>query len=437
MRKLRFSSYSFGCRVNHAEKDEIDRQMIQAGFIYDNQRPDLFVINSCAVTQKAEREVRQLIYKLKSQNPKIKIILIGCAATYWKKNNLYQNLPIYYSFDNTNKKFLVKILKKRLLQQPNGNRSGCPKIDVASQKGLNFDKFLNSGRLLLKIQDGCHRFCSFCIVPYLRGQPKSKKINQIVKEINQTGSKTKEVILTAINTEAFGYDTGESFSNLVSQILKKTKAYRISFGSIHPLTINRNFISLYKKNLNDKRLINFFHIPLQSASDKILQLMKRGYTKKNFLEKITQINKNVPNAFIATDVIVGFWEENDKDFSETYDFLFSYPISKFHVFRFSKRIGTAAYYMAQRLREPDAQTKLKRSKILTELSKKKFQIFLQRQAGLNSSALFLNKRIENYQEALLQNQVPAYIKTEKDLTGEIKNVKIERIKEGKLFGKIV
>ncbi len=437
MSKIRFASYSFGCRVNHAERESIDKKMLSSGFVYDEKRPEIFIINTCAVTHKAEREVRQLIYKLKSQNSKIKIILAGCAATYWKKNKLYSYLPIDLLIDNINKEILVDLLIKKLFHSSNFNRRGWKQNGTTTQKLAIFDKFLNSGRLLIKIQNGCHRFCSYCIVPYLRGLPKSVKITDIVSEIKRFDKKIKEVILTAINTEAYGYDTQESFTDLVEAIIKQTKIPRISFGSIHPLSINNDFLDSYKRILPQERLVNFFHIPLQSGSNKILSLMKRGYSKENFIDYVQSIKRLNKNVFISTDIIVGFLEETATDFEETYNFLKKVPISKFHIFRFSKRKGTAGYFMSKRLYEPEEQIKQKRAKILAELNKKKFQTFLQKQIGLNSSALFLNKRIENYQEALLQNQIPAYIMTEKDLTSEIKNVKIKRIKEGKLFGNII
>ena len=430
MTRLTFSSYSFGCRVNQAEREEIDKKMIQAGFIYDNNQPDIFIINSCAVTEKAERDVRQLIYKIKKENKKCYLVMTGCAATYWQKNNLFQKLSIDLLVNNSEKNFLVNLLKVAV-----DNRGDCLGVGRTIQKSIIFDKFLSSGRYLIKIQDGCHRFCSFCIVPYLRGLPQSKKINDIIKEINQQKN-FKEVILTAINTEAYGKDTGESFVDLLEGIFEKTKVPRISFGSIHPLTINNDFLKFYRQIVSKNRLVNFFHIPIQSGSNKILKLMKRGYQKEEVIERVHSINRLNDFALIGTDIIVGFLDESDQDFQETYELLENLPIAKFHIFRFSKRKGTVAYYLSKKLKEPDSQTKLKRSKILIELGKKKYYKFLEKQIGLDSLALFLNKKIGDYQEALLQNQVPVYVKTEKNLTGEIRRVKIIEFKKEKLFGKI-
>lgn len=429
MKRLTFASFSFGCRVNYAEKQEIDRQMAKAGFVYEEKQPDIFIINTCSVTQKAEREGRQLIYQLRKKHPQAKIIITGCSATYWQKNSLYNNLPVDLLINNVAKEFLVNLLMKRFFPQPKSNQRSLSRAI--------YNKFLNSGRLLIKIQDGCHRFCSFCIVPYLRGQPKSRKIKEILEKINQEKRDIKETILTAINSDAYGYDTKESFIDLVTTIVEQTKIPRISFGSIHPLTINNEFLDFYKTVLPQRRLVNFFHIPLQSGSNKILSLMKRGYVKEQVMESVQSIKRLNKNTFITTDVIVGFLEETAAEFEKTYNLLKVAPIDRFHIFRFAKRKGTAAYFISKRLKEPDAQTKLKRAKILADLGKKKFQMFLQKQVGLNSSALFLNKKIKNYQEALLENQVPAYIESNKDLTGQIKNVKIISFKKGRVFGKII
>jgi len=437
MNTLRFCSYSFGCRVNQAEKEEIDRQMIRAGFIYEDKRPNIFIINTCAVTQKAEREARQLIYKIKKENPECQIIITGCVATYWQKNNLYQNLPVNLLVQNTNKKFLINIVKKRLPQQFYGDRSGHQKIGPTTQKELVFDKLIASGRLLIKIQDGCHRFCSFCIVPYLRGLPKSVRIKDIINKINQLEGNIKEIILTAINTEAFGRDTKETFADLIRAVTEQTKVPRISFGSIHPLTINNTFLDLYKKIIPDGRLVNFFHIPIQSGSNRMLSLMKRGYYEEEVAEKVQSIKRLNKNAFISTDIIVGFLEETDQDFEETYHFLKTVPIDKFHIFRFSKRKGTASYFMSQRLKEPSEFVKKIRAKKLQELSDKKLTDFKKSLINYQSPALFLNKRNGGCQEVLLDNQIPVWVKTLENHRGEIKNVKIISFKNGKLFGKIV
>lgn len=429
MNKSTFFTYAFGCRVNEAEKEEIDRKMKAQGMAFDTKNPYVYIINTCSVTHKAEREARQLIYSIRKDLPEAKIVVTGCATTYWLKNGLFKDLPVDMAVDNLNKEYLVELIKKRFLDEAK---------PASTHNHVLTNKFIGSGRVMLKIQDGCQRFCTFCIVPYLRGMPKSYLIKDIVKNLDELEKdvKVKEAVLTAINTQAYGYDTKEKFSDLVKAVIETTKVPRISFGSVHPWSVDEDFFSMYEKALPLKRIVNFFHIPLQSGSNKMLTLMKRGYRREEFVEKLNRISKINPNAFIATDVIVGFLEETDSDFQDTYNFLKESPISKFHVFRFSKRSKTAADYMAKRLKEPSSKEKNERSKALINLGKEKYEKFQISQVGRYSTALFLEKDIDGYREALLDNQLPIYIKTERNIASEIKRVKIIEFKKGQLFGKI-
>ncbi len=422
---ISFTTFSFGCRVNEAERQALESRLIEAGYTFDNRHPDVCFIHTCAVTAKAVREARQLIYQLQRQYPKAKIIVTGCAAAYWRKNALpplSSQVTISESRDPS-----TLILK--------GNR-GIPRLQQSPVGMMNNNKMIKSGRLLLKIQDGCQRFCTYCIVPYLRGRPKSETIQNLEFRVKNFETKIQEVILTAINTEAFGYDTGEKFTDLLKTIIDKTTVPRISCGSINPWSVNDDFLRFYKKNLTRNRFVNFFHIPLQSGSNKILALMKRGYTAEEFMKKVNAIHKINPFALIATDVIVGFLDETEKDFEDTYRFLEKSPIAKFHIFRYSKRDNTAACFMAKRLREPQAAVKNERAKRLKALGDRKYNQFLSALIDYNSTALFIDKREDGYQKALLDNQIPAWIKAEKNLNGHIKNVRITEFKKGELFGKI-
>lgn len=434
-----FFTYSFGCRVNEAEKEEIDRKMILSGYKFDSLNPDIFIINTCSVTHKAEREARQLIYQTKKNLPNTKIVVTGCSATYWLKNKLYNDLKVDMIIDNVNKEFLVNLIKKRLLDQPAYNRSGCTRANRTILNEPIFNKFIGSGRMMIKIQDGCQRYCTFCIVPYLRGMPNSTKIEDIIYKVKNLykNNHLKEIILTAINTKAFGFDTKESFVDLLRSAIKETNIPRISLGSIHPWSLNEDFFEFYKKYISKNRLINFFHIPLQSGSNKILILMKRGYNREEMLVKLNRIKQINPYAFLATDIIVGFLEENDADFKETYEFLKKSPISKFHVFKFSKRVKTSADYMAKRLKEPSSKEKAERANRLIELSEKKYHNFMKQNIGRTSPVLFLEKTINGLRESLLDNQLPIWVDSKTTYPGEIKNVKVIEYKKRRLFGKII
>ncbi|OGF99762.1 hypothetical protein A2Y99_01780 [Candidatus Gottesmanbacteria bacterium RBG_13_37_7] len=478
-----FATYSFGCRVNQAEIQEISNQLSVLGFQYSEKNPEFYIINTCAVTRKAEREARQFIYQIRKKYPKTQIIITGCVATKWKmeksqflnsclrrqaKSKISTNdLPAQTGkiqrknilfIDNKVKENIVRLINSNYLHAgdatptKSGKRqSACadrdPQINIFS-----FGKYLPSKRLLIKIQDGCHRFCTYCIVPYLRGKPKSERIRNIELRIKNFEDKIKEVILTAINTEAYGLDTGESFIDLIKTILEKTNIERLSFGSINPWSIDDKFLNFYEQQITDNRfthqspneggqltadnrLAHFFHIPLQSGSNKILSLMKRDYTKKEFLEKIKAIKKINQLAFIATDVIVGFPGEKEEDFQDTYNFLRDSPIVKFHVFRFSKREFTAAYYMSKKLKESSEDVKKKRAQTLIDMGRKKYHQFLNKHIGKTFPALFLTTRKNGSREALLDNQIPVLVKTDKNLAGEIRRVKVIKRKENLLFAK--
>lgn len=425
-----FYSYSFGCRVNEAEKEEIDRQMIESGFKFEATKPDIYIINTCSITQKAEREARQLIYQIKKRFPDTKIVITGCAATYWLKNKLYQNLPADLLIGNINKEFLVKLIKNKIINRGEMNGS------VPMQNNVISNKFMGSGRVMIKIQDGCQRFCTYCIVPYLRGSPKSYKTDDLVNKVNQLAKTNdiKEIILTAINTEAFGLNTKESLTKLLKNVIDKTNVPRISLGSIHPWSVNDDFLKFYQDYLPKKRMVNFFHIPLQSGSNKILNLMKRGYTKEEFIEKLNKLAKINPFALIATDIIVGFFDETDRDFEETYNFLRDSPIVKFHVFRYSKRDNTAGFFMAKRLKESSSKEKIKRAKTLIDLGKRKYEEFMKKNVGRASSVLILKEKVKGYSKGLLDNQLPIYLPVQ---PARLLRVKIIEYKKGKLFGRII
>lgn len=419
----RFYSHSFGCRVNQAEKEELDRQLIQKGYYYSADSPDIYIINTCSVTHKADREARQLIYQVKRAHPEAKLVVTGCAATNWIKHKV--EIPeVDYLVDNQNKEYVASLIDRNL------RPAGMKQVARVTQPE-QIDKYARSGRIIIKIQDGCMRFCSFCIVPYLRGLPKSVPMQQIIDSIR--AQSPQEAILTAINTEAYGYDSKEKFIDLVDRVLAETTVPRISFGSIHPWSVNDEFLHFYERVQGQGRLVKFFHIPLQSGCNKILTLMKRGYTREEFIDRLGRLEKLEPMAFIGTDVIVGYLEETDADFEDTYRFLESSPISKMHIFRFSQRRSTAAYYMAKRLSEPTPAQKSARAKALADLNKRKYEQFQQKHVGKSFTALILEKREGEYQHALLDNQMPALVKTDSDRASEIVAVTVNDLKKGQLL----
>ncbi|MCX6730315.1 MAG: MiaB/RimO family radical SAM methylthiotransferase [Candidatus Roizmanbacteria bacterium] len=417
--KNTFQSFVFGCRVNEAERIKIDKQLVEAGYSVDLASPSFLIINSCAITGKAEREAKQLIYQLRKKHPEAKIVLTGCSATVWSKYNTAEAKLVDILIPNDKKSSLISLLQT----------DAMPLADASSAEAVG-DKFRYSNRLLVKIQDGCHRFCTYCIVPYLRGLPQSQKIADIVSYINSFSPLPSEVILSAINTESFGTDTGETLVNLIKQVLKKTKVPRIAFGSIHPWSLTNEFINYFRDALSgEKRFVQFLHIPIQSGSPTVLKYMRREYDINKIEKSLNEIHKIHPSTLLATDVIVGFLGETKELFEETYSFLDRSPISRLHVFRFSNRAHTAAFYLKKQLAEPTAQEKKIRSERLIALSRKKYQKFIEIQIGRTTNALVIAKGKQGM-KILLDNQVEGILTDKQCLPGELVHVTIIAAKDG-------
>lgn len=400
-----FVSFNFGCRVNRAETNALSDKLAAVGFSWQEKNPEIFILNTCAVTQKAEREARQKIYQLKKAHPKSFLVVTGCAATLWQKQKKWGGLPIDLLVPNWEKENIPAIIKAKFTSRQNIKPQANP------------NKFNSSGRYLLKIQDGCNLFCSYCITAHLRGFPCSKSTECVLREINSLPSGIKEIILTAINTKVYGVDNKENLVALLNAIINQTAISRLSFGSIHPLSLTSDFVDFYARQCSSKektakKLVDFFHVPVQSGSDEILKLMKRGYQSFEVLEKMIALAEINPSALIATDVIVGFVGETDELFAETYNFLSSSPIVKFHVFPYSLRPGTAAFHFKDKYYNPSFAIKKKRVQALIELGAQKYEAFCRKMVGKTSSCLVI-KTQGNNRIGLLENQLPVKIKTKK------------------------
>lgn len=405
---------TFGCRVNRAETQALERELTRAGLIFDDTSPDVVIINSCAVTGKAEREVVQSIHRIRRRHPESRIVVTGCAATRWAAQG---GSPAPETDD------LVPNARKSELADALTTPAGSPSPTMS-----HGDTFLESGRLMVKIQDGCNRFCSYCIVPFLRGRAVSRPTTDIVADIAGYGDAVREAVLTAINTQAFGADTGERLTDLVDRIISETGVTRVSFGSVHPWSIDGEFLSWYESVRTTGRFVDFFHVPIQSGADRTLAAMNRGYTAGDIGERLAAIRAVCPDALIGTDVIVGFPGETDADFRETVAFLERSPIDRLHVFRFSPRTGTAAETMRKRLGDVPHTEKARRSRELIALGERKYRSFVTGLVGREFDALILARVTDGKREVLLRNQVPAVIANDAALvTGSVERVTVESV----------
>lgn len=385
MNNLTFFVYSLGCKVNNYEAHAVQQLFLEKGMVYDNNNPDVIVINTCAVTHVSEQKSRQHIRHFKKQFPHAVIVVMGC---YSQKESSYciNQLEADIVVGTTNKYLIYDLLIKYL----NNHEKIClinKNIKEFKYEEICQTAYIENVRSYLKIQDGCNNFCSYCLIPYLRGKPRSRSLMDIVNEAKHIVSLgIKEIVVSGIHIGSYGYDLENvNFAILIEQLLKIDNLKRLTISSIEASEISDDFINLYLKYPN---LAKHIHIPLQSGSEKILKLMNRKYNKKEFLSVIKKLKNIVPDIAITTDVIVGFPGESDENFKETYDFIKEAGFAQLHVFPFSKRENTLAYHLKNQV---DEQIKKSRAKSLRDLSSELYEAFKNTQNNKT-----LNVLIESY-----------------------------------------
>jgi threonylcarbamoyladenosine tRNA methylthiotransferase MtaB len=351
--------YTFGCKVNKYESQLILQKLQKDGFSAAKGpgEADIIIFNSCSVTNAADKECLYFIRKTLKLNPFKKIILTGCMA-----KNKYSQLQKLFP--------QIEILEDKTALYEN------PKVQSVN----NFD---GRARAFLKIQDGCDSFCSYCIIPYIRNTLWSKPADLIISEIEKLADKGYfEIVLTGIHIGKF--DGG--LSTLLEKIVDIKKNFRIRLSSIELNEIDDKLVSILEKNPD--KICSHLHIPLQSGSDKILNLMNRKYNVKDYAKKIKNLAKIIPNICISADVIAGFPKESAKDHSQTIDFILSNPFSRLHIFRYSDRDGTKASQFDGKVSMQEIK---KRAKELIEIDAKKRKEFLQLNIGRKRKAVFIGK----------------------------------------------
>jgi len=333
-----FQTVNFGCRVNSAETNELSALLLKKNFTKSSNNPKLFLINTCAVTQKGERQSLQKIRSLAHQYPNSKILATGCA------NLSCLNLKNLTILANTQKQEILKF--------------HCPYTPQIK------DKFSPSLKYILRIQSGCHQYCTYCLSAHRRPTLWHLPVNQAVKAVQKACQKGyQKLILTGINLDL--YQPGLPL--LLKKLLQNTKIEEISFGSLPVNCLTPKLLSVYQKDQKERgRLKNFFHVPLQSGSDKILKKMNRPYTCTQAIKNIKSF-ESLGKIFLGTDIIVGFPGETAKDFSQTLNLLKNLKPKKIHVFRFSPRPGTPATLLHQK-NPVSPKTAQKRSQTLRNLN---------------------------------------------------------------------
>ena len=413
--------YTLGCKLNFSETSTIGRTLQEAGFakVDFDAAPDVFVINTCSVTENADKKCRQLVKRAMKSNPEGFVVIIGCFAQLKPKE--ISEIPGVDIVLGANEKFNI------LDHLDSLEKKDAAIISNESIKETNeFVPAFSMGdrtRSFLKVQDGCDYFCTFCTIPLARGKSRNATIESTIEEAKKIAqTDIKEVVLTGVNIGDFGQGGDENFFGLVKELDKVTGIDRFRISSIEPNLLSDEIIAYC---LSDAaRFVPHFHIPLQSGSNRLLKAMRRKYNRELFADRIAQIKQLRPDACIGVDVIVGFPGETDDEFMETVEFLKDLDISYLHIFTYSERANTTAI----KLGDPVPMiVRKQRSQQLHILSNKKKRSFYETNVGRFETVLFENEDNDGYMYGFTSNYVKIKIPFNKDLTNTFQKISMDEI----------
>ena len=384
---MKFKIFSLGCKVNSYECNAVASALKSAGYVEDNENPDVVIINTCSVTATADQKSRQHIRKFQKLWPNAIIVVMGCYAQ-GNAEFIDKEIQPTILIGTSNRNRIVE-----LIEQYKKTHERMVLIDKETRnfeyEELGVTSCSENIRAYLKIQDGCNNFCSYCIIPYRRGKMRSRQFDEVINEAKyliKLGY--KEIVLTGIHVGGYGKDLGNvSFSDLVDTLTSLEGLESLRISSIEESEIDEKLINLYKTR---KNLAPHIHIPLQSGSTSVLKRMNRKYTADEFLNKLNSLRKSLPNVAITSDVIVGFPGETEEEFKETYDLIVKSNINMLHVFPYSVREGTVAAKMENQIAP---QVKKERANVLLELSKEQWKKYCSNYIGKPIEVL-----IEQYDE---------------------------------------
>jgi threonylcarbamoyladenosine tRNA methylthiotransferase MtaB len=400
--------HTLGCKLNYSETSAIERLLENDGFVKKDftDEADVYVINTCSVTENADKECRQLVRRIQRKTPEAMVVITGCYAQLKPKEiGAIDGVDLVLG---AAEKFHIT---SHLRELTKGDPTKICSCDIEEVNGFHSSFSINSRtRTFLKVQDGCDYNCSFCTIPMARGKSRSNSIENVLAEIKKiAGEGVKEIVLTGINLGDFGKDgngnkTADNFYTLLTAIENTDGVERYRISSIEPNLLSDRIIKLVA---GSKKIMPHFHIPLQSGSNKILASMRRRYKKELYAEKISLIKKLIPDCCIGVDVITGFPGETDEDFNETVDFLKDTDVSYLHVFTYSERANTHALDLHPVV---PVNIRNRRTKILRNLSFKKLQDFTEQHRGEKRKVLFesqnKNGMMEGYTDNYIKISVP-------------------------------
>lgn len=369
---MKFNIVTFGCKVNQYESNMMKEKMLSSNFFYEENMSDanIIIVNTCSVTNVADKKCLKMIRRIKREYPNALLVVAGCSSQ--NNQNVYEALDVDILLGNKDKSKIAELIKEYLDTEKKY-------VKFYNERNLDFEDMLikdyNHVRAFVKIEDGCDNFCSYCIIPFVRGSVRSKDFDTVIKEAKLlTEHGHKEIVLTGIHTGHY-MSNNHDLTDLINELSKIDDLLRIRISSIEITELNDKFLEMLKIN---KKVCNHLHIPLQAGSDEILKRMNRKYDLAYYEEKINKIRSIRPDISITTDIIVGFPYETDELFSETLEFSKKMNFSKIHVFPYSIRVGTAAASMPNQV---DEVTKKVRVKKLMALSKKQEKEYYEKFKG--------------------------------------------------------
>ncbi|MEN9967874.1 MAG: hypothetical protein RIR94_36 [Bacteroidota bacterium] len=414
----RVAFYTLGCKLNFSETSTIARLFEDGGFakVDFEDKPDVFVINTCSVTENADKKCKQLVKRAKKISPESMVIILGCYAQL--KPEEISQIPGVDLVLGANEKFnvLAHLEKKSEVKVVHDNIKHTHDFIPSHSYG-------DRTRSFLKVQDGCDYFCTFCTIPLARGKSRNASIAQTLAEAHKIAqTEVKEVVLTGVNIGDFGQGGDENFFGLVQALDEVEGIQRFRISSIEPNLLSDDIIDFCLTA--SKRFAPHFHVPLQSGSDSILEKMRRKYQTSLYAQRVARIKATNPDACIGVDVIVGFPGETDEDFLATMHFLKDLDISYLHVFTYSERANTGAPKLGTKV---PMETRRERSKMLHLLSDRKKSAFYQTQVGKKKSVLFEQEENEGMLYGFTENYVKVKTPFNAALVNQIVGVELTEI----------
>ena len=432
MKKVAF--YTLGCKVNQYETEAMLELFEKEGYekAETEDYADVYVINTCTVTHMSDRKSRQYIRRMKKKNPDAIIAVVGCYSQVSPEEILSID-EVNLVMGTNDRKKIVEEVKKIDASRKVSTVDDIMKVKAFEEIEIN--KTNGKTRAFMKIQDGCDRYCSYCIIPYARGRVRSRDLESIVKEVENLASNGyKEVVLTGIHVASYGKDIKETdikLLDVIKQINNIEGIERIRLSSVEPILFTDEFVEAV--SAMDK-VCPHYHLSLQSGCDETLKRMKRRYTTEEYKTIVDRLRAAIPNVSITTDVIVGFPGETNEEFDKTYEFLKDIELTHMHIFKYSPRKGTPAATMENQV---DPSTKHERSEKLLQLNEENFKKFGQKMLDKEFNVLFEQKVGDNKFEGLTENYVKVIVESDKDLSEQILKVKITDVKNEFLEGILV